>query len=219
MSTETFWTGVSAYNQATWAVQVMLVVAAAYITHQVFIKPGAGTDILVKGFLSCTFAWNGIVFFLLFIRNPISMFTGTPLFIALSILFAADIFSGKTHFRPPQEAWKRSLTIIGIALVFLYPVIGLLFGHRYPEMLLPMFPCPLTVFAIMLVATAAPKVDRKIFVLLLPWALMSLPKCFGALDCWEDCILFMSGAYGLIELIRTWKLFPEKTLVDRGAIG
>jgi len=40
---------------------------------------------------------------------------------------------------------------------------------------------------------------------LLPWALMGLPKCFGVLDCYEDCTLFVAGVYGLIVLIRNWK--------------
>jgi hypothetical protein len=60
-----------------------------------------------------------------------------------------------------------------------------------------------------LVAAAAPQVDRRIFVALLPWALLGLPKCFGALDCYEDCILFASGVYGLIVLIRNWKMLPS----------
>ena len=64
---------------------------------------------------------------------------------------------------------------------------------------------PLTVYAIALVAAAAPNVDKKVFALLLPWALMGLPKCFGALDCYEDCILFASGVYGLVELVRNWR--------------
>jgi hypothetical protein len=34
---------------------------------------------------------------------------------------------------------------------------------------------------------------------------MALPKCFGALGCYEDCILFASGVYDLVELIRNWK--------------
>ena len=63
-------------------------------------------------------------------------------------------------------------------------------------------------FAITLVAAAAPQVDKKVFVALLPWALMALPKCFGALDCYEDCILFAAGVYGLVVLIRNWKARP-----------
>jgi hypothetical protein len=66
-------------------------------------------------------------------------------------------------------------------------------------------PCPLTVFAITLVAAAAPRVDRRVFVALLLRALLELPKCLGAPDCYEDCILFASGVYGLIVLIRAWR--------------
>ena len=72
-------------------------------------------------------------------------------------------------------------------------------------MILPVMPCPLTVFAIAMVSAASPKVDKKIFVLLLPWALAGLPKCLGVLECYEDCILFAAGVYGLIMLIKDWK--------------
>jgi hypothetical protein len=151
------------------------------------------------------------------------MFAGAPLFITLSLLFAADILTKRIQFRPPEVAWRRGITVFWLVLAFLYPVIGWPLGHVYPKMLLPMFPCPLTVFAIALVAAAAPNVDKKIFILLLPWALMGLPKCLGALDCYEDCILFASGVYGLVELIRNWKTqgneSQEQLLVQQESTG
>jgi hypothetical protein len=205
MSTDVFWTQVAAYNEATWPMAIAMVIAGAFLTGKVFLRPGVETDKWVKAFLSFAFAWSGVVFFLIFLKNPISVFAGVPLFLIASLLFAVDIRAQKTHFGPPEEAWKKAATAFWIALVLLYPVIGWPLGHRYPETLLPTFPCPLTVFAIALVAAAAPKVDKKVFVVLLPWALMGLPKCFGALDCYEDCILFASGVYGLVELIRNWK--------------
>ena len=209
MSTESFWTRVAAYNQSTWPLLMAMTIAAAYLAYRVFMRPGARTDIWVKAFLSFAFAWNGVVFFLVYVKNPISTFTGAPLFIIVSLLFAIDIRGQKTRFRPPGPAWKKGLTLFWIVLVFLYPVLGWPLGHIYPQALLPMFPCPLTVFAIALVTAAAPQVDKRIFVLLLPWALMALPKCFGALDCYEDCILFASGLYGLVELARNWRRQPE----------
>ena len=205
VSTDVFWTRVGMYNEAMWPVVLAMTVAAAFLTYRVLWRPGTRTDVWMKAFLSFAFGWNGIVFFLVFMKNPISMFTGAPLFIALALLFALDIRGKKTHFRPPGTAWKRGLTLFWIVLVFLYPLIGWPLGHIYPQTLLPIFPCPLTVFAIALVAAAAPEVDKKVFILLLPWALMALPKCFGALDCYEDCILFASGLYGLVELVRNWK--------------
>jgi hypothetical protein len=37
---------------------------------------------------------------------------------------------------------------------------------------------------------------------------MGLPKCFGALDCYEDCILFAAGVYGLVVLVKGRKSKP-----------
>lgn len=56
-----------------------------------------------------------------------------------------------------------------------------------------MAPFPLTIFAISLDSGALPHVDKKVYVLLLSWAIMGLPKFLGALDCYEDCILFAAG--------------------------
>jgi len=205
MSTETFWTQVGAYNEATWPVQAVMIVAAVYLAVRVFVKPGPQTDAWMKAFLAFTFAWNGILFFLVFLRNPIAMAIGTPLFVIGSVLFAVDIFARKTHFSVPEGPWMRRFTIVWMLLAFLYPLIGWPLGHVYPQVLLPLFPCPLTVFATALVAAAVPNVDRKVFIALLPWGLLGLPKCFGALDCYEDCVLFAGGVYGLVVLVKHWR--------------
>jgi hypothetical protein len=205
MNAETFWTQVSSYNEATLPIQAIFIVAAVILAYLAFTKPGVKTDIWMKAFLALAFAWNGTVFFLIFAKNPISTFFGAPLFIILAILFAVDIFAKKTEFKFPDVKWRKWSTAVWILLVFLYPLIGVPLGHTYPRMLTPVMPCPLTVFALAMVAAAAPKVDRKLYILLLPWALAGLPKCLGALDCYEDCILFAAGVYGLILLVKDWK--------------
>ncbi len=205
MDTAAFWNHVTAYNETTWPVQAVMIAAAVYLTYRAFARPGHGTDIWTKAFLALCFAWNGIAFFLAFVRNPISMIIGTPLFLSVSILLIVDIFARKTRFRFPEGKWMRGFTIVCMLLALSYPLIGWPLGHVYPQVLLPLFPCPLAVFAIALVAAAAPNVDKKVFIALLPWALMGLPKCFGILDCYEDCILFAAGVYGLIVLIKDWR--------------
>lgn len=56
-----------------------MIVAAACLTVRLSARHGAKTDVWVKAFLSFAFAWNGIVLFVIYIKNPISMFTGAPL--------------------------------------------------------------------------------------------------------------------------------------------
>jgi hypothetical protein len=194
-----------AYNEATLPIQIIMMIAAAVLTYFIFTRRNARANAVMKSFLSFAFAWNGIVFFLVFAWSIISAIA-SALFIIIGILFAMDIFRKKTEFRLPVTKWQRYLTVFLIVLVFLYPLIGMAFGHSYPQTCMPMAPCPLTVFAIALVAAAIPQVNRKVYAFLLPWAILSLPKCLGALDCYEDCILFVAGVYGLVLLVRNWKV-------------
>ena len=208
-TTETFWNQMEAYNNATLPVQIIMVAIAVILTCFVFAKPNTKTNILMKVFLSFAFAWNGIVFFLIYANGPISTFLGAPLFIIVAILFVVDIFMKKIEFRFPDLKWQKYITLSWVLLVFLYPLIGQALGHSYPKTCMPMAPCPLTVFAIALVTAAIPKVDKKVYILLLPWALIGLPKCLGALECYEDCILFVAGVYGLIMLVKNWKVIGK----------
>ena len=206
MRAETFWPRVALYNRAQWPVQAIFIIGAVFLTYRVIAKPGCRTDAWMKAFLALAFAWNGIVALLIYLGSPISMFVGTPLFTLVAVLFGVDNRAQRTTFSLPESRRRRLATFAWLALVVLYPLIGwALLGHAYPGILLPTMPCPLTVFAITLVSAASPTADRKVFIALLPWALMGLPKCLGVLDCHEDCILFGSGVYGVVILTRNWK--------------
>jgi hypothetical protein len=205
MDTAAFWDGVAKYNQATWPVQAVMIIAAGYLTYRVVAAPGPTTDLLMKAFLALAFTWNGVAFFLVYVRSPIATFIGAPLFFGVAILNIVDIFGGKTHFSLPDGGSMRWFTIAWIVLTLLYPAIGWPLGHTYPHVLLPLFPCPLTVFALALVTAAVPNADWKLLTALLPWALLGLPKCFGALECYEDWVLFGAGVYGLVVLVRNWR--------------
>lgn len=208
-TTEAFWRQIEAYNEATWPVQVVMVIVAATLTYFVFAKSSASINNLLKGFLSFAFAWNGIVFFVIFAKSPMSTFFSAPLFVIVAILFTVDLFAKKTQFGLPKAKWSKYLTIFWVLLALLYPLIGWALGHAYPQTCTPVMPCPITVFALALLAAAIPKVDKKVYILALPWALMALPKCLGTLDCYEDCVLFGAGVYALVMLVKSWKAIGE----------
>ena len=205
LTTETFWSQIGVYNDATLGMQIIMTVVAVVLMFFVFTKPSNRANMLMKAFLSFAFAWNAIVFFWMYAEPSPFSYLGAVLFVIISILFVLDIFAKKIEFRLPDMKHMKYLTILLILLVFLYPFIGYALGHVYPETCTPLMPCPLTVFAIALVAAAAPKVDNKVFLALLPWALLGLPKCLGVYDCYEDCILFIAGVYGIIILAKKWK--------------
>ena len=209
LTTETFWSQIGAYNEATLAVQAIMIVAAVILIYFVFTKPSNRANMLMKAFLAFAFVWNAIVFFLMYAEPSPFSYLGAVLFVIISILFAIDIFVKKIEFRLPDVKHMKYFTMFLILLVFLYPFVGYALGHAYPKTCTPLMPCPLTVLAIALVTAAIPKVDKKIFAALLPWALLGLPKCLGVSDCYEDCILFVAGVYGIVMLAKKWKQIGE----------
>jgi hypothetical protein len=204
-TTEAFWDQMAAYNIATLPVQLILLIAGGILTYLVLARRSDRANTLMKVFLAFAFAWNGGVFFLIFAPSPFSTFVGAPLFFFMALFFGVDIFVKKIDFRLPEVKWRKYATLFWILLVLLYPLVGYVLGHVYPRTILPVAPCPLTTFSIALMTAAIPRVDRKVYVCLLLWALLGLPKCLGALDCYEDCLLFGAGVYGLVLLLKNWR--------------
>jgi hypothetical protein len=211
MTTEEFWSQLGTYNTATWPVQVAWTAAVIVMICMIFTRRTAWASMAMKILLSFAFAWNGAVYFLVFSDGPVYDFFFAPLFFAVAILFIVDIFVKRTEFTLPDRRWIRYTTLFWILLWLVYPLIGLALGRGFPKVCTPMNPCPSTVLAIGLTAAAIPRVDRKSYISLLPWALMGLPKCLGVYQCYEDCILFAAGVYGLVMLIVGWRAIGRES--------
>jgi len=203
---EKWWDQVGDYNDAIFPIQIILLAAAFVLTLLLFSKPGTRMNKIMKAYLALAFAWNGIVFFLIFGKELPGKFLGIPLFILLAILLAWDLRADRIQLKLPDRTWQKYLTYFLVLCSFLYPLIGYAFGHYYPKSCtFGVMPCPTTVFALALMTAAIPKVDKKVYILLLLWALPALGKCLGAMDLYEDCILFWTGVYALTMLIKNWK--------------
>jgi hypothetical protein len=203
--TEEFWAQVDAFNSATWIIQAVWLTAVLVTIFLVFTRRTARADTALKVLLAFAFFWDGIVFFLMFARGPFYYFFGAPLFILIAVLFAADIFRNKIEFKLPDGWLPRRAALFWISAWLLYPLAGMVFGRVFPRVCTPMDPCPLTLLSVALLAAALPKVSRALYILLLPWALLGLPKALGMYQCYEDGILFLSGVYGVIMLAINWK--------------
>jgi hypothetical protein len=162
--------------------------------------------------MAIAFAWNGIVFFLILAKeitgaNYGNYFFGF-LFILVSALFVVDLFRKKMLFSFPNAAWRKYVTIGMMLLIFCYPLFGIAFGRSYLSLITPgTFPCPTTALGLLVLTTSLPRVDKIAYILLLFWAVpfppfLQLPK-YGV---YEDTIMFVSGIYSLILLLRYWKV-------------
>jgi hypothetical protein len=213
MDTDAWWSQVAAYNEAVFPMQILMVAAAVILLYFLAVNPGRKTNNLLKGYLSFVCAWNALIFFLIFGRELPGTVLGAPLFVVAALLFAWDIRAHKIQFRFPEAKWQQFMTALFILCAFLYPVIGYSIGHVYPETCtFGTMPCPTTVFALALLAAAIPRVDKKVYIVLLLWALPAFGKCLVTLDLYEDCILFWSGVYALGVLIKNWKIREKEEI-------
>ncbi len=191
------------YNNSIFPMQIIMLVVAMVLTYFLFAKPSAKMDKIMKGYLAFAFAWAGLMF-------PIYGFSKiifTIYYLVLASLFIIDIFRAKIEFKLPETNGKKYFVLFLIISAFvLYPVIEYISGHSYPR--IPLFgvaPCPTIIFSLALLIGSIPKVNKKIFILLIIPAIsygFIVPITLGV---WADLILLVAGIYGLVMLMKSWR--------------
>ena len=212
ISAEAWWSIIEAYGARIWPAQAVFYIVAILLTGWLLLKPGRVQNWITKLYLSIAFAWNGIVFFLILAKDITGDSYGNYLFgsifIIVSVLFALDLFRQKMQFSLPAAGWHKYATLVLMLLVFCYPLFGIAFGHHFLSLIIPgTFPCPTTAFGLIMLTTALPRVNKIAYILLLLWAIpfppfIQIPK-YGV---YEDAIMFVSGVYSLVLLLRYWKV-------------
>ena len=205
---EAIWNLVETYNSAIFPMQIITIAVAVILTCFLLAKPSPMVNKLMKAYLAFTYIWIGVMFAIIFASPPLfpQFIPLGILLIVIGILFAMDIFAGKTEFRLPETRGKKYFTIFWVICAFvLYPLIGWIIHSQTPmTMLVGVLPCPTTIFALALLAGATPEVDKKVFILLLAFALISgIYAPFERI--YVDFLLLASGIYGLVMLIKNWE--------------
>jgi hypothetical protein len=199
------------YGAGISPAQVIFYATAILSVGWVFLKPGRIQSLCAKLYLAIAFAWTGIAFYLVLARDMAGGSYGNyvfgAVFIVVSALFAVDMFRQRMHFSLPTAGWQKITTLVLTALVFCYPLFGIAFGHGFTSLIMPgTFPCPTVALGLLLLTTALPQADRVIYILLLICATPFTPFVqIARYGVYEDTILFTTGIYSLVLLVRTWK--------------
>lgn len=206
-----WWSIIESYGDQIWPAQALFYIAAILLTGWLLLKPGKVQSWCTSLYFSIAFAWNGIVFFLTLASDITGESYGNYLFgsifIIVAVLFALDLFRRKMRFSLPANGWIKYVTITLIVVVFCYPLFGIALGHHFPRLIVPgTFPCPTTALGLLILTTALPRADKIAYILLLLWAIpfppfIQIPK-YGV---YEDAIMFFSGLYSLILLLKYWR--------------
>jgi hypothetical protein len=208
---EEFWRIMEAYGARIAPAQIVFYVAGILCVGWLFLKPGRVQSLWATLYLSIAFAWNGVVFYFTLARDMAGGSYGNyvfgSVFIIVAVLFAVDLFRQRMRFSLPIAGWQRHTTWALMVLVFCYPLIGVAFGHRFASLIMPgTFPCPTAALGLLLLTTALPQVDRLISILLLVCAIPFTPFVqIARYGVYEDTVLFATGVYSLVLLLRDWK--------------
>jgi hypothetical protein len=185
------------YNLAIWPVQLLTYLSGITAVILVWTKLTARHRI-IAGILAFFWIWTGIAYHILYFSaiNPAARIFGL-LFAVQGLLF---IFHGvvgeKMQFQFSLNVFSITGSLFIVYALILYPLIGKLSGHAYPD--IPIFgvaPCPTTIFTfgiLLLIDKPLPPGD-----LIIPfvWALIGV-NAAASLHVPQDYGLFIAGVIG-----------------------
>jgi len=195
MDAAAFWRIIGEYNTATITYQIALFVILL-IVATLAIKKNKGW--LCKAFLGILNLFIGVVFFAKYGTEPIQLYFALPLYIGTGVLFLYDAWKNKDAECLRPNTWQWVL----IGLYLLYPVVSILCGSSYPEMVTHIMPCPVITISIALYSCFAKK-NRLLLILMTIWGLTGVKAII--FHAYEDLILLAAGIYGVILVIKSFR--------------
>jgi hypothetical protein len=184
------------YNRAIWPAQIAaygLALAALALAA----RPVAGAGRMIGAILALAWAWNGIVYHLLFFAtiNFWADIFGALFVVEALLLLWIGVVRGRLDFRVGRDAFSLIGVALAIFVMAIYPLIGWTLGHAWPRA--PMFaPCPMTVFTMGLLLLAAGRAPLYLAIIPVLWSMI------GGTAAWflgvtEDLALPVAGLGGL----------------------
>jgi hypothetical protein len=197
----------AAYNEAVWPMQLVwlsaAMAAAALTTTPQRLKGRA-----VSAVLAALWAWMGLVYHLEYFSaiNPTAWWFGGVFMLGAG----AFAWFGVRHDGLRYETLTasagsaaRTRLLAGWGLVilalFVYPMIGVAMGQRFPASPTFGLPCPTTVYTIGMLVLAGPTVPRVMFVVPLLWAIVGSLAAF-TLGVTQDLVLLVAAAIALVVM-------------------
>jgi hypothetical protein len=195
VDTQVFWNIIGNYNQSTliWQCVILsLIITSLGISY--FQKAMWSPKIT----LGIANLFIGIVFFLIYGTEPIQTYFAAPLYIAIGCLFIYEAIKNKSDRfnKLGKVQW------ILLCLFIVYPLVSLLLGHAFPQLVIYIMPCP--IISLSIVAYSCYNHKNKLLLLLMAvWGFTGVKAFFT--NAAEDIILLICGLYCLCLLIRELK--------------
>ena len=192
MDASAFWEVIGKYNLNTSVYQIVLLSLLVAGILASFLSKNKWIAKAVLGVLNLFIA---IFFFLQYGTEPIQKFFALPLFSASGILFMYETI------RHPEDTISRPsvAAIILMVLYAVYPLVSMLLGGRFPQLVTHIMPCPVVTVSIAVYSCYKRK-NLALLILLTIWGLTGVKALI--FSAYEDIILLLAGLYGIWLIIK-----------------
>lgn len=191
----------SAYNEAVWPAQLVLV-GLALIAVGLIVADRARETRLVGMLLAALWFWSGVAYHLAFFAaiNRAALAFGA-LFVVQGALLAWDGVSRRRSFHIHATTSGAVGSALVVYALIAYPLIGLASGQRYPAM--PTFgaPCPTTIFTFGVLLWSEEPIPVRLLVIPALWSLVGASAAVS-LGIVEDHGLLIAGVVAMLILAR-----------------
>ena len=189
------------YNTSIFPMQIVLNILA--LTSIILaIKRRNYSNKFISITLGFFWFWMGIVYHFIFFTkiNP-AAFVFALFFVLQGIIF---IYYGAIKNRLSFGFRKDWIGMIGLLFIIyallIYPILGILFGHTYPDNPTFGLPCPTTIFTFGVLLWTIKRVPFYFVIVPFLWSIIGLSAAIN-LRVYEDFGLIVAGVIGLILLI------------------
>lgn len=192
-STEEFLGVLVEYNQAVWPMQIVLVALAVLIIALAWNGSGRRGN-LVAGGLGLFWIWMGVVYHFAFFTEINKAAWGFgALFVVQGLLFLYEgAMAGRFSVGLEAGGTRWLAAALFLYALVIYPLLGHLLGHRYPQSPTFGLPCPTTIFTFAVLLVARSPVPKRLLVIPLLWSVIG----FGAalkFGIYQDVGLLIAG--------------------------
>jgi hypothetical protein len=189
------------YNLSVWPAQVILVLLGLTAIYFAVDRRKASNRI-IAGVLCFLWLWMGVVYHFFFFRviNPAAT-VFAALFVVQGIVFAfSGLFRNSLSFGMRGDGYGLTGGAFLLYALVIYPILGYLQGHGYPQSPTFGLPCPTTIFTFALLLWTDKRVPIYVLVVPFLWSLLG-SSAAASLGILEDIGLLVAGVGGTILIV------------------
>jgi len=197
---EQFFSVFGKYNTGVFPIQILFYLLAVFALYLLLRKRTSNSKVisLILGFF---WFWMGLAYHILYFTeiNQAAYIFGILFIIQGGIFIYSGVIKDNLAFTGRNDVYGMTGWVFIIYGLIIYPLIGSMSGHLYPNAPVLGAPCPTTIFTFGVLLFTTGKLSKWIILIPLVWSLLGFSAAMN-LSVPEDFGLIISGVAAFIMI-------------------